>query len=173
MTDEWVYHVDKEDNVIGKVMKSEAWDKKLFHRGASVIVFNSKGEIFVHQRAEIKKVYPLLFDFLAGGWSDYGETYEESAKRETSEELGIPKPDVKEIEKFKYDTDFDKYFCILYYCIYDGKLTLQEEEVKEGSFVSFEELEKMFNEKEFCPDTVFIWNKFKTKINEIRDNIIK
>ena len=45
MTEEYVYHVDEEDNEIGKVLRSEMRKNHFRHRGVIILIFNSKKEM--------------------------------------------------------------------------------------------------------------------------------
>lgn len=53
-----------------------------------VVIFNSKGEVLVHQRSASKKVNPGNIDHICGGVIS-GETPEQAAIRETREEAGV------------------------------------------------------------------------------------
>ncbi|HPW61217.1 MAG TPA: NUDIX domain-containing protein, partial [Cyclobacteriaceae bacterium] len=48
---EQVILVDEKDNEIGTMEKMEAHQKGLLHRAFSVLVFNTKGEMLLQQRA--------------------------------------------------------------------------------------------------------------------------
>jgi len=67
MNEEYLYHVDENDVEIGKALKSEVIKKNLLCRSSIVIIFNSKGEILVHKRAESKGIFPGYYDMFIGG----------------------------------------------------------------------------------------------------------
>jgi isopentenyldiphosphate isomerase len=52
-------------------------------------VFNGKGELLVQLRGRSKDRYPLHWDVSVGGHVDPAETYDEAARRELHEELGL------------------------------------------------------------------------------------
>jgi 8-oxo-dGTP pyrophosphatase MutT (NUDIX family) len=54
-----------------------------------IIVHNSLGQLFVHQRNAEKKIYPSLYGLGAGGHVEPGELPSQAAKRELKEELNI------------------------------------------------------------------------------------
>lgn len=56
--------------------------------GTPVIIQNSKGEILLGKRSENNPIYSGYWG-LPGGIMDYGETPEETAKREVREEMGV------------------------------------------------------------------------------------
>lgn len=55
----------------------------------AVIIRNSRGEFFVHQRAANKKMFPNLYGPGCGGHIRQGETPAQAARRELHEETGI------------------------------------------------------------------------------------
>jgi isopentenyl-diphosphate delta-isomerase len=81
--------VDSNDNAIGEMEKMEAHLKGELHRAFSIFLFNSEGEMLIHQRA--------LHKYHGGGlWSNAccshpqtGETLEESALERLHYEMGI------------------------------------------------------------------------------------
>ncbi len=88
--DEYLDIVDESDNVIGKKKRSEVYTEGLRNfRVVNAFVVNSKGEIWIPRRTVNKRIFPLCLDMSMGGHVESGETYEETLKRETQEELNI------------------------------------------------------------------------------------
>ncbi len=88
--DEYLDLVDSKDNVIGKKLRSEVYAEQLSNfRVINAFVRNSKGEIWIPRRAANKRIFPLCLDMSVGGHVESGESYEETFKRETREELNI------------------------------------------------------------------------------------
>lgn len=75
--------VNDQDEVIGTMPKAEAHKNGTLHRIAVVYVENDKGEFLVQERVD------GYLDHSAAGHVYVGEMYEEAAKRELFEELGI------------------------------------------------------------------------------------
>jgi len=80
--------VNENDEVLGAEYIAFAIQKGLIRRAARVYVFNESGQLLVQQRSK-HVLKPLMLDQSAAGHVDEGETYEEAAKRELFEELGI------------------------------------------------------------------------------------
>ncbi|MFH1182487.1 MAG: NUDIX domain-containing protein [Candidatus Woesearchaeota archaeon] len=133
---EYIAVVDENDKVVGEATVPEILEKALLHRSANVMVFNSKGELFVHKRNSRLRLYPGMYDVKFGGMVSYGEGYEDAAKRELREESGIA--DVKLKFLFSMKTRSEKNNCNRYVfsCVYDGKLRLQKKEVESGEFMA-------------------------------------
>ena len=84
--------VDEHDRVIGQLPRSQVHARKLWHRAASIFVFNSRGELLVQLRSTTKDEYPSCYTSSASGHLSTGEDYAESAEREMFEEIGIKAP---------------------------------------------------------------------------------
>jgi isopentenyl-diphosphate delta-isomerase type 1 len=88
---EWFETVDENDVVIGRALRSECHgNPRLIHRTAHVVVFSQDGRLLLQKRAANKDIQPGKWDTAVGGHLAPGETYEQAARRETAEELGIP-----------------------------------------------------------------------------------
>jgi isopentenyl-diphosphate delta-isomerase len=60
--DELLDLVDKNDNIIGSVLRSAAHTNTTFiHREILVYIFNAKGEVLLQQRGSNKKVNPSIW----------------------------------------------------------------------------------------------------------------
>ncbi len=97
--------VDEKDNIIGAEYMRIAVEKKMIRRASRVYVFNESGQVLVQQRST-KVAKPLLLDASAAGHVDEGETYEETAKRELYEELGLKDIPLTLIAKSHRTPDF-------------------------------------------------------------------
>jgi isopentenyl-diphosphate delta-isomerase len=88
--EEYLDLVDAEDVVIGKKLRSEVYAECLSNfRVINAFVINPKGELWIPRRAADKRIFPLCLDMSVGGHVESGESYEETFKRETSEELNL------------------------------------------------------------------------------------
>jgi 8-oxo-dGTP pyrophosphatase MutT (NUDIX family) len=81
--------VDDTDQVIGQRSRYEVHRDGLRHRAVHVLVFNSKGELFLQKRSMLKDSSPGLWDSSSSGHLDTGETYDACSLREVWEELGL------------------------------------------------------------------------------------
>ena len=81
--------VNDRDEVIGSAPRNEVHRLGLMHRATHVLVFNSRGELFLQKRSQKKDRQPGLWDSSASGHVDKGETYDACAARELKEELGL------------------------------------------------------------------------------------
>jgi isopentenyldiphosphate isomerase len=163
--------VDEKDHVVSKATKEEMIDKKLLHRSSLTLVFNSKGEIFIHMRAKNKRTYLGMWAVFFGGSLRSGETYEEGAKRELLEESGIKNVDLKFIFKERFTNKDEDLWAKVYSCVYNDKLNLQKSEIEKGRFVSKEELKQMVKTKKFCPDDIAFFKTYTEIMYPVKKEI--
>lgn len=86
-TTERVDIVDRNNSIIGSASVAEAHEKKLTHRVSGVFVFDADGSLYLQTGNKYGKL-----DLPVGGHVQQGETYEDAAKREMLEEIGLDVP---------------------------------------------------------------------------------
>lgn len=138
--------VNEKDEVIGQKTRKEVHSSNLVHRGAHVFVFNSRGEILLQKRSLKKDKYPGFWGDMAGH-IDSGENYEESARRELKEELGI-EAKLEFFMKFRKHFENDQEIITVFKCVHDGPIKIDREEIDEVKFFSPEEIRNMLESGE-------------------------
>lgn len=93
MHDELLDLVDENDVVIGTVLRSK-YDELLvskqgYIRAVEIFILNDQGQIWVPKRTATKRIAPNGLDFSVAGHVDSGESYMDSALRETAEEVNL------------------------------------------------------------------------------------
>ena len=159
--------VDEHDRVIGKERRGVIHAQGLMHRSAQVLVFNSRGELFLQKRSVNKDEFPGLWDSSAAGHLDRGESYAHCARRELEEELGITDPvELEQLCKLPASADTGFEHCTVFRCRYDGPLTLQPEEVQEGRWVGSAEMDRLVEQPDspLTPAVRNIWRKVRSGI---------
>ncbi len=134
--------VDEENEVVGAAPIDEIYSKRLNHRIVHVMIFNDKGEIFLQQRSAKKEFCPGHWVTSAGGHVQKGETYEQAAKREMKEELGINIPLTK-IHESPYDHYKMRKFLQVFRGISEGPFKFNEDEVAGGRWFSVADVRDM------------------------------
>ncbi|MEY2408080.1 MAG: hypothetical protein QOF48_750, partial [Verrucomicrobiota bacterium] len=89
VSDEIFDVVNERDEVVGRAPRREVHQNGLRHRAVHVLVFNSRGEVFLQKRSMTKDTFPGAWDSSASGHLDCGEDYDACAIRELREELGV------------------------------------------------------------------------------------
>src|SRR5690606_8032161 len=81
--------VDENDKVIGEMDKLEAHQKGVLHRAFSVFIFNEKGDMLIHQRADSKYHGGGLWSNACCSHPQLNENVKESAEERLKFEMGI------------------------------------------------------------------------------------
>ncbi|MBU0910069.1 MAG: NUDIX hydrolase YfcD [Proteobacteria bacterium] len=159
-SEELVAIVDEENRVVGCASRGVMRRYHLIHRATYILLFNSQGELFVHQRTESKDVYPGYYDIAAGGVVKAWEDYDLSARRELAEEVGISGVPLTPLFDFYLQDENNKVWGRAYSCVADGSITLQEEEVQWGRFMNMRDLQQLRAEKFFTPDGLYLLDRY-------------
>src|SRR6267378_4049705 len=126
--------VDENDKPIGEFSKDEVWQKGLLHRIVRIMVEDEQGRILLQKRSMDVDTFPGCWDHSAAGHVDAGEDYEEAAKRELQEELGISNATLYKVAVYRTNNIFNgrklNRFNALYKATVNSKqpLNLQESE---------------------------------------------
>src|SRR5206468_2634750 len=158
--DEIVAIVDERNNVVGALPRAEMRARCLPHRSTYILVFNSRGELFVQKRAANKDVFPAYYDPAAGGVVLAGETYEKGAKRELEEELGIRDMELTWQFEFYFASSDARVWGSAFTCVYDCPLVLQEEEIESGTFTTTGEILRRQETEPFTPDGLYVLRRY-------------
>ena len=154
--------VNDRDEVIGQLSRKEVHRQGLKHRAVHVLIFNSKGEIFLQKRSMKKDNFPGTWDSSAAGHLDTGEDYDPCAIRETREELGIELDCVPErILRVDACEETGQEFVWVYRCRYEGPFQLHPEEIETGDWFAPDHVSRWIKERpqEFAPSLICIWRQ--------------
>jgi isopentenyldiphosphate isomerase len=159
--------VDDAGKTVATVTRREMRARRLPHRSVYILVFNSAGNLFVHLRTPNKDVFPSHWDVTVGGVVLAGESFDQAARRELMEELGV---------ETKFETLFlfpyrDKSITVhgrVYSAGHDGPFRLQPEEIVCGEFVPVEEVQKRASKQPFCPDGLAVFAEYLNRTTSAR-----
>jgi isopentenyldiphosphate isomerase len=151
--------IDDDGNTIAVVTRREMRERRLPHRCTYVLVFNAKGELFIHQRTPIKDVYPSYWDLCVGGVVTAGESFDASVVREVREEIGVEAP-LERLFPFRYQGKHTFAHGMVYRAVHEGPFQLQPEEIVRGEFVALEEALRRIERDPFCPDGVLVLRRY-------------
>lgn len=132
--------VNEQDEVIGSALRREVHrDGSLIHRSIAVLVFQNN-RLYLQLRSTTKDTYPGHWTCSCSGHVDRSETYEQAAKREIEEELGlrIDGPLVflrKDMIRYPHETEYISFFRYDTTAAIEPNLT----EISEGRFVNLDE----------------------------------
>lgn len=158
--------VDDEGRPIARVTRREMRARRLPHRCVYVLVFDSAGRLFVHQRTATKDVFPSRWDMTIGGVLAAGEDFAIGARRELEEELGVAATLEPLFLDFRFPADRPQVFGAAYRARHDGPFRLQPEEIVRGEFMTPTELDAALARERFCPDGLAVFRTFRERFPE-------
>jgi 16S rRNA (adenine1518-N6/adenine1519-N6)-dimethyltransferase len=133
LSDEPFPVVDENDRIQRYASRSEVHGNNLPHRAVHIFIFNQAGEAYLQQRSRSKDRHPLKWDSSAAGHVTAGETYDETARRELKEELGVAVP-LERISKLTASRCTGHEFIWLYRGVASGDPVPDNREIKTGAF---------------------------------------
>jgi isopentenyldiphosphate isomerase len=160
--EEMVDVLDDAGRVVGIATRAEMRARHLPHRCVYILVFNRRGDLFVHQRTASKDVFPSHWDVAIGGVVAAGESFDQAAMREGSEELGVSLA-VESLFPFTFTDARTICFAQVYRAFHDGPFHLQPEEIVQGGFVAHEDVVSRAKQVPFCPDGLEVWAEFNRR----------
>jgi len=125
--------VDENDQLMGSASRAEVHGNNLRHRAVHMLIFNDAGEVYLQKRTRRKDRHPLLWDSSAAGHVNAGEGYDEAARRELNEELGIEVA-LEKLLKLTASERTGQEFISLYRGRHAGKLQPNRSEIEYGEF---------------------------------------
>jgi len=153
--------VDEHDRVVGRMDRSEMRSRNLLHRAVYILVVNAGAQLFVHQRTASKDIYPSYWDVTVGGVVAAGESYAEAAAREVGEELGITPPPLRMLGPLRYEDTATRLLGTVFTAVHDGPVSLQQDEIARGGFVSIDSAERILAEERCCPDGALAFRTYR------------
>ena len=162
--DEIVAIVDARNTVIGAAPRWEMRARNLLHRSTYILVFNSQGQIYVQKRTMSKDVFPGYYDPATGGVVLAGESYEQGAVRELEEEMGIRHVPLTQLFDFYFAAQRTRVWGGVFSCVYDGPLTLQEEEVESVSLMTLDAISRRGQVELFTPDGLYVVQRYRENL---------
>ena len=144
--------VDKDNNELGIMEKSKVHtDNTPLHRGLSVFLLNSEGELLLQKRAKSKLTFPGVWSNSCCGHPQPGEEGIDAAKRHLRCELGIVD---------------SKIFLVLPDYSYTAKMNGVKENELCPVFVGFSDEQIEFNPEEVETVVWIMWKDFLREVTE-------
>lgn len=156
--------IDENDKVIGKAPRDECHSKGLLHRAVHIMILNSKGEFLLQKRSKKKDMYSGWWTSSASGHVEAGDDYEESAKRELKEELGIEtslEQILVAVKDYNGGGKHDRERIVFYIGHHDGPFEINKEEIESVKFFPPKKIAEMMKKEKFTPGTVAVFRELR------------
>jgi 16S rRNA (adenine1518-N6/adenine1519-N6)-dimethyltransferase len=154
--------VDKNDRILRYASRPEAHGNNLRHRAVHILIFNPAGEVYLQQRSRWKDRHPLKWDSSAAGHVANGESYDQTARRELNEELGVTVA-LQKISKLPASEHTDQEFIWLYQGLASGNLVPAKSEIEQGVFLPSTIIDGWTSARpeDFAPGFVECWKTYR------------
>jgi 16S rRNA (adenine1518-N6/adenine1519-N6)-dimethyltransferase len=166
--------VDKNDRIVGYASRSRVHGNNLLHRAVHILIFNEAGEVYLQHRSRWKDQHPLKWDSSASGHVAAGEKYDQTARRELNEELGVSVP-LQKISKLSASPCTDHEFIWLYRGAVSGELVPNKYEIERAAFFPPAVVDGWTSARpeDFAPGFLECWKAFRRKKRFNRDPLIQ
>ena len=156
--------VDEVDRILRYAYRSQVHGDNLRHRAVHILIFNDAGEVYLQKRSRWKDRHPLLWDSSAAGHVCAGEGYDEAARRELEEELGINVP-LEKILKISASARTGQEFIWLYRGQFENDLRPNRSEIEAGAFFTPAVVEGWVaaRPEDFAPGFMECWRAYWEK----------
>ncbi|MEW5767223.1 MAG: Smr/MutS family protein [bacterium] len=145
--------VDRAGHIIGQTSRQVCHSGPgLLHRVAHVLVFNSRGELYLQKRSQTKDIQPGKWDTSVGGHLAPGEDFRKGGCRELEEELGIKEVELAHLYDYIWESERESELVSAFKVIYDGPIRFDPLEIEEGRFFTFSEIESKLGSGLFTPN---------------------
>src|SRR5947208_11129889 len=164
MMDERFPIVDKNDRILRYASRSEVHGNNLRHRAVHILIFNQVGDLYLQQRWRWKDRHPLKWDSSAAGHVTAGESYDDTARRELKEELGVLVA-LQKIAKLPASQKTDQEFVWLYRGVASGDVVPDKSEIEQGAFLPPTVIDGWTSARpeDFAPGFLECWNTYRRK----------
>jgi 16S rRNA (adenine1518-N6/adenine1519-N6)-dimethyltransferase len=166
--------VDKDDRIRGYASRFEVHGNNLRHRAVHILIFSKAGDVYLQQRSRWKDRHPLKWDSSAAGHVTAGETYDETARRELKEELGIVVP-LERISKIAASSRTDHEFIWIYRGVVSGDVAPNKYEIETGAFFPPAVVDGWTAARpdDFAPGFPECWKTYRRKVHSDGEQFIR
>jgi 16S rRNA (adenine1518-N6/adenine1519-N6)-dimethyltransferase len=162
--------VDQHDRILRYARRSDVHGNNLRHRAVHILIFDQAGDVYLQQRSRWKDRHPLKWDSSAAGHVTAEESYEETARRELEEELGINVP-LEKLSELPASARTEQEFVWLYRGEIRGNPIVNRSEIETGAFFPPGIIDGWVaaRPEDFAPGFTECWKAYQAKMSGNND----
>ncbi|GHE60843.1 NUDIX hydrolase [Streptomyces capitiformicae] len=157
---ELVERVDERDEVLGVVDRGEAIRRGWLHRIATVVCRDLGGRVLVHRRPDDASRFPGHLNWMLGGATEVGESYEDAAARELAEELGV-RVRPRFVFKYRCAGAISPYWLGLHEVVVTEPVAPDSSEIAWHDWLTEAELVDVVRDRAFVPDAREAFDRYR------------
>lgn len=158
--------VDAEDRVLRSERRAVVHRDQLMHRAVHVFVFNAAGQLYLQRRSWSKDSAAGKWVSSCSGHVDSGEEYDDAARRELREEIGLQvSAGLSRVFKESPCKQTGYEFVWVYHCLSEGPFALNPNEVSDGRWIELNELNAWIAQspRDFAWSFTHLWAKYQAR----------
>jgi len=125
---------------------------RVLHPVVHLHIIDRLGRLYIQKRAATKDLYPGRWDTAVGGHVSYGETVGEALVREASEELKLFDFNPVFLDAYVHENERERELVSVFATIGSFRLRPDPDEVAEGRYWTFPEIEAALGSGVFTPN---------------------
>jgi isopentenyldiphosphate isomerase len=144
--------VDRTGKPIGQAAREKCHgNPSLIHLVVHLHLFDTAGRLYLQKRAMSKDTNPGLWDTSVGGHVQAGEPLRAALLREAREELGIDAAGATRLYAYLNEGSFESEYAESFSLTWAGPVTPNLEEIEDGRFHAFSEVERLIGSGKLTP----------------------
>jgi isopentenyldiphosphate isomerase len=144
--------VDRNDQPVATVPRAVMRRERLLHRAVYVAVFRPDGRLLIHRRSETKDIWPGWWDVAVGGVVAAGETWDDAARREVAEEIGVADAPLVPVGRGVYEDEELAVVGRAYRMSTAAPLVFVDGEIVDSEWIDTTDLPALVTQRSFLPD---------------------
>ena len=138
---------------------------KPLHPVVHIHIIDRFSRIYLQKRSMKKDIQPGKWDTAVGGHVSFGESFQEAAFREASEELGLMEFNPIHVETYQFESEIEKELVCIFAAVGSYELKPDLDEVDEGRWWPVEEIDACLGKGIFTPN-------FESEFRMIRSSLL-